>query len=369
MAVAFHPDAEYVALESGGEVYIVAEQLAAEFAGKSRGLKRRRISRASPAEMEYAKFAIRFLDRTDPGRARRLRHHGPGHRRSPHRALARRGRLQHRRKYKLDLTSNVDAAGHHAQRPARIRRQESFRRQRAHRRAAENARRADAFGKARALVSALLALPQSRSSSAPPSSGSSPWKRRCRAGPCAAATLDEIKKVKWDPAWGEERISNMIATRPDWCISRQRIWGVPIAVFLCEGCGKPLNDPSHQPAKCRTVRARRRRRLVHAARPTPWSRPEPNAPQCGGTKFRKETDILDVWFESGSQPRRRAGPRTGSALARRPIPRRRRPAPRMVPLFPAVRRGHARPGALSHGRHQWLDARRAGPGHVEVARQ
>src|SRR5204862_5201281 len=56
--------------------------------------------------------------------------------------------------------------------------------------------------------------------------------------------LDEIAKVKWDPAWGEERISNMIASRPDWCISRQRIWGVPIAVFFCEGCGKPLNDPA-----------------------------------------------------------------------------------------------------------------------------
>ena len=55
-------------------------------------------------------------------------------------------------------------------------------------------------------------------------------------------TLEEIKKVKWDPAWGEERLSNMIQTRPDWCISRQRVWGVPIAVFLCEKCGKPLND-------------------------------------------------------------------------------------------------------------------------------
>ena len=55
-------------------------------------------------------------------------------------------------------------------------------------------------------------------------------------------TLEEIKHVKWDPAWGEERLSNMIATRPDWCISRQRVWGVPIAVFLCESCGKPLND-------------------------------------------------------------------------------------------------------------------------------
>src|SRR6185312_16546925 len=53
--------------------------------------------------------------------------------------------------------------------------------------------------------------------------------------------LDEIKRVVWDPAWGEGRISNMIAERPDWCISRQRIWGVPIAVFLCEGCGKLLD--------------------------------------------------------------------------------------------------------------------------------
>ena len=46
----------------------------------------------------------------------------------------------------------------------------------------------------------------------------------------------------WDPAWGKERITNMIATRPDWCISRQRIWGVPIAVFLCEGCNQPIID-------------------------------------------------------------------------------------------------------------------------------
>ena len=54
--------------------------------------------------------------------------------------------------------------------------------------------------------------------------------------------LEEIGRVIWDPEWGEERISNMIATRPDWCISRQRIWGVPIAVFLCEKCHEPLND-------------------------------------------------------------------------------------------------------------------------------
>ena len=56
--------------------------------------------------------------------------------------------------------------------------------------------------------------------------------------------IEEIDKVVWDPAWGKERITNMIATRPDWCISRQRIWGVPIAVFLCENCHKPILDPA-----------------------------------------------------------------------------------------------------------------------------
>ena len=61
-------------------------------------------------------------------------------------------------------------------------------------------------------------------------------------GTLRSRALEEIGKVKWDPAWGEERISNMIAARPDWCISRQRIWGVPIAVFHCEGCKELLND-------------------------------------------------------------------------------------------------------------------------------
>src|ERR1700679_3128854 len=65
---------------------------------------------------------------------------------------------------------------------------------------------------------------------------------RLAGGTLRERSLEEISRVKWDPAWGEDRISNMIATRPDWCISRQRIWGVPIAVFLCAKCGQPLND-------------------------------------------------------------------------------------------------------------------------------
>jgi isoleucyl-tRNA synthetase len=118
-------------------------------------------------------------------------------------------------------------------------------------------------------------------------------------GTLRSKTLDEIKKVKWDPAWGEERISNMIATRPDWCISRQRIWGVPIAVFLCESCGKPMNEPSLN---------RKVIELFAKSGADAWYTPEADAllppgttcPHCGGTGFKKETDILDVWFESGS---------------------------------------------------------------------
>jgi isoleucyl-tRNA synthetase len=112
-------------------------------------------------------------------------------------------------------------------------------------------------------------------------------------------TLEEIRKVKWDPAWGEERLSNMIETRPDWCISRQRVWGVPIAVFLCDACGKPLND--------RTIN-RKVVELFAKSGADAWFTPESDrilpdgtkCPQCGSTKFEKETDIFDVWLESGA---------------------------------------------------------------------
>ena len=56
--------------------------------------------------------------------------------------------------------------------------------------------------------------------------------------------LEAIRQVRWMPEWGQERISNMIATRPDWCISRQRVWGVPIIVFYCDRCREPIVDRS-----------------------------------------------------------------------------------------------------------------------------
>ncbi|HEY4354197.1 MAG TPA: isoleucine--tRNA ligase [Acidobacteriaceae bacterium] len=111
--------------------------------------------------------------------------------------------------------------------------------------------------------------------------------------------LDEIKRVTWDPAWGEERISNMIATRPDWCISRQRIWGVPIAVFLCESCHEPLNDEAINKSIVKLF-AKDGADAWYSRDVASLLPAGTTCPACGGSEFRKEMDILDVWFESGA---------------------------------------------------------------------
>jgi isoleucyl-tRNA synthetase len=110
--------------------------------------------------------------------------------------------------------------------------------------------------------------------------------------------LEEIKKVKWIPGWGEERISNMVGDRADWCISRQRMWGVPIPIFYCEDCGKEIiNDET-----IKAVADLFGRKGSNAWYEMEASEILPKEVKCacGGTKFRKETDIMDVWFDSGS---------------------------------------------------------------------
>ena len=114
--------------------------------------------------------------------------------------------------------------------------------------------------------------------------------------------LDAIKEVQWDPAWGEERISNMIATRPDWCISRQRIWGVPIAVFLCNQCNEPLNEPGINEKMVEMFR-KDSADAWYTQRVDDLLPNGTHCRKCGNVntaEFRKEMDILDVWFESGA---------------------------------------------------------------------
>ena len=312
MAVAFHPDEEYVALESGGEVYIVATKLAGDAAAKCGLADPRPLAQFPGRKLERLNFQHPFLDRKilgvladyvtmDTGTG--VVHTAPSHGAEDFLTGV---------KYGLDATSNVDEKGILRNGLPEY----------------EGKRVWDANQPILDLVKSRGALLHSEKTE-----HSYPHCWRCHnpvifratqqwfismetpmPGKAAGATgervrvpendtlrtrtLSEIKKVKWDPAWGEERLSNMIQTRPDWCISRQRVWGVPIAVFLCESCGKPLNDPA---INKKVVE------LFARSGADAWFTNEPDSmpagtkcPHCAGTKFEKETDIFDVWLESGA---------------------------------------------------------------------
>ncbi len=111
-------------------------------------------------------------------------------------------------------------------------------------------------------------------------------------------SLAEIAKVKWKPEWGEARIHDMVAERPDWCISRQRFWGVPLIVFYCQECGKQLKD-FHA---LRHVLPFFEREGADAWYTHSAEELLPPGTQCacGASKWKKEKDVLDVWFDSGS---------------------------------------------------------------------
>ncbi len=110
--------------------------------------------------------------------------------------------------------------------------------------------------------------------------------------------LKAINDVKWYPAWGEERITSMVRDRNDWCISRQRLWGVPIPIFYCDKCGKAIiNDETIDSVA----------NIFAAEGSNAWYAKEAKELlptgykcECGHGEFRKETDIMDVWFDSGS---------------------------------------------------------------------
>ncbi len=110
--------------------------------------------------------------------------------------------------------------------------------------------------------------------------------------------LEWIDKVTWIPSWGRDRIYNMIQNRPDWCISRQRVWGVPITVVNCTDCGQFIESKEIFDKVVEIFRKEGADSWFE--RPIEDFLPENFAcPFCGGKNFKKEMDILDVWFDSG----------------------------------------------------------------------
>jgi isoleucyl-tRNA synthetase len=303
MAVAFHPDEEYVALESGGEVYVVASKLAQEVASKCNLGDPKPLAHFPGRKLERLTFQHPFLDRKIQGvladyvtmdTGTGVVHTAPSHGAED---------FITGMKYGLDATSNVDEKGILRNGLPEY----------------TGKRVWDANQPIIDLVKSRGALLHTEKTE-----HSYPHCWRChnpvifrateqwfismetpmpggsgKDDTLRTRTLSEIKKVKWDPSWGEERLSNMIETRPDWCISRQRVWGVPIAVFLCDGCGKPLNDPAVN---------RKVVELFAKSGADAWFMPESDnilpagtkCPHCASTKFEKETDIFDVWLESGA---------------------------------------------------------------------
>ncbi|HYW37990.1 MAG TPA: isoleucine--tRNA ligase [Terriglobales bacterium] len=303
MAVAFHPDEEYVALESGGEAYIIASKLAQDAAEKCGLSNPRELAHFPGRKLERLNFQHPFLDRKvlgvladyvtmDTGTG--VVHTAPSHGAEDFATGV---------KYGLDATSNVDEKGILRNGLPEY----------------DGKRVWDANQPIIDLVKSRGALLHTEKTE-----HSYPHCWRChnpvifrateqwfismetpmpggqsKEDTLRTRTLSEIKSVKWDPAWGEERLSNMIQTRPDWCISRQRLWGVPIAVFLCESCGKPLNDHAIN---------RKVVELFARSGADAWFTSEPDTIvpagtkclHCGSAKFEKETDIFDVWLESGA---------------------------------------------------------------------
>ncbi|HEX3435544.1 MAG TPA: isoleucine--tRNA ligase [Pseudacidobacterium sp.] len=302
LAVAFHPELDYVALEQEGQIYIIAEALAASVRENCKLQEAKQVARFKGAKLERATFQHPFLDRSILGvladyvtteQGTGAVHTAPAHGADDFATGA---------KYGLDQTCNVDNAG-------RLR---------------NGLPEYDGLTVFKA-NEPIIKLLESRGVLMGRSDiyHSYPHCWRCHKPVIFRATeqwfiaidtpmkrpdgtettfrqlaLDQIRNsIKWDPAWGEERIANMIETRPDWCISRQRIWGVPIAVFLCNKCHAPLKDAAINQSIV-TLLEKEGIDVWHTHEAEQLL-PSGTKCTCGNADFRKEMDILDVWFDSG----------------------------------------------------------------------
>lgn len=320
LGIAVHTEFEYSAVESNGEVYIVASELAAAFAetcglDEVKELARFKGAKLDKLEAKHAwldrvslimngehvtlgeadaevELDVRFEDKSSKKAGTGCVHTAPGHGADDFHIA---------KKYGLDIYAPVDAGGHFTSEVEHFAGETVFK----------------ANPKIVEFMSESGALLHSENYN-----HRYPHCWRCknpvifRATPQWFVSMDqingepsdeglrqkafrEIEKVAWHPSWGEGRMANMFKGRPDWCVSRQRSWGVPIPVFYCAGCDEAVADPTiidhvadiFEQETADAWYAREASELL----PDGYK-----CSKCRGADFRKETDILDVWFDSGS---------------------------------------------------------------------
>ncbi len=292
LALALHPDVEYSLLKKGQEHYIVASSLVDRLKEEI-GLDAEEIKRFYGRDLEGVKARHPFLEResvvingdfvtTTEGTG--IVHIAPGHGEDDYLAGL---------KYGLDILAPVDDRGRFTIEEHNLKGEFVFK---------ANERIIEILKEKAALMGASEI------------SHSYPHCWRCKKPVIFRATeqwfisvehedlrsrcLQEIDRVNWVPRWGRERIRSMMERRPDWCISRQRAWGVPITVVICQDCGEVVKDAQLNEKIVEEVR--KHGADVWFDKPVEEFLPEGyRCGSCGGTSFRKETDILDVWFDSG----------------------------------------------------------------------
>jgi isoleucyl-tRNA synthetase len=294
LAVAVHPDHEYVAVELAGRVLVVAEGRVAALA---------RALRVADVPAPLARFRGRDLDGTrahHPWLAREvpvvladyvtlesgtgLVHTAPGHGQDDYETGQR---------YGLDVLAPVDGRGRFTD---AVPEWAGLRVFDADPKIVEHLKQVGALLAAEAFTHSYPHCWRCKNPIV--FRATEQWFLGMERGGLRTRALAEIERVRWIPAWGRERISNMIATRPDWCLSRQRDWGVPLVALYCEKCDEPLASE----ALCEHVAAIFARESADAWFLRPVADlvpPGTRCAACGESRFRREDDILDVWFDSG----------------------------------------------------------------------
>ena len=303
LAVSAHPDFLYVAYDLRGKVVVVAKDLLLSFLAAvapdelvdgALAVPSRVLATLEGRELEGVKYRHPFMDRESPvilgdhvtlEAGTGLVHTAPGHGQEDYVVGM---------KYGLEVLNPVDGAGRFTDAAGKYAGKEIF--------AANAEIVADLYASGHLLSDPKASLRHSyphcwRCHRPVVFRATDQWFLSLEHDGLRGRTLAEIDRVQWIPRWGRDRIYNMIEHRPDWCLSRQRTWGVPITVFYCEKCNEPLVSP----ALMRRVADEFEKEGIEA-----WYRHEPahftqgeKCGACGGTDFRREQDILDVWWDSG----------------------------------------------------------------------